>query len=52
MTSNWLTPSVSSLEFTVFFLSDDKQGDILNFVPLFSRRGPSTSKPYVSVVFI
>ena len=34
MTSNWLTPSVSSLEFTVFFMSDDRQGDILNFVPL------------------
>ena len=34
MTSYWLTPNVSSLEFIVFFMSDDERGDTLNFVPL------------------
>ena len=52
MTNNWLTPNFSSLEFTVFFMSNDRQGDVLNFVPLFSHIGPSTRKPYVSVKFI
>ena len=52
MTSYWLTPNVSSLEFILFFMSDDERGDTLNFVPLFFLHWVRANRMSLSCSFI